>query len=114
MNRNAQFFENVRAAAERCHLAVTMLDHDRPARRQNEYDRRRDIEEIRSSATGPADIDHRSRKIGRIDHRIESAPHERTHEPDDLIRALALLMQGREKLYFLFVLNLVRQQKHHA
>src|ERR1700730_8191301 len=102
MNRNAQCFENVRTAAERCHPTITMLNHDRPARRQDERDRGRDIEEIPSSATGPADIDHRSRQIGRIDHRIESAPHELTHKPDDLTRAFALLMQGREKLYFLF------------
>ena len=79
-------FEHIGAAAARSDAAIAMLHHGDAAGREDEHDRRGNIEEIEPVSAGPADIDHRSRQFFRVDQRIDGAIDQLLNEAENLLR----------------------------
>ena len=95
---SAQGFQDIGTAATRRDTAIAMLDHDRPRRREDKHDGRRNVKQIVPVTAGPADVDHGARNVFGIDQRIESAIGQLLNKINDFLHALTFAMQRGQEI----------------
>ena len=111
IDRHAELFENIGAAAAGCNPAIAMLHHHRSAGCHHECHRGRDIKQIEAVAPGPANVDHRAGHLGRIDHRVDCALHQRADKSRNFFRRFSFVMQSGQELRFRLVVDFRRKQQ---